>query len=113
MTHSRSGQTLANIEKRNTVKTFDTQKQSLFALRNGHTTAPLTNTKPNLIFVGGPANQEQQQLSTLMRKSTAKFVGSPAISTQLSVRNNFENKQSRKAILKSTLAEIEREISYL
>jgi hypothetical protein len=71
------------------------------------------NTKPKLIFVGGPASQEQPQLSTFTRKSTAIFGGSPTISTHLSLRNNFENKYSRKAILKSTLAEIEKEISYI
>ena len=31
-------------------------------------------------------------------------------SSQMSLRNNFEHNQSRKAILKHTLAEIEREI---
>ena len=33
--------------------------------------------------------------------------------SQLSQRNNFEHKESRKAILKHTLAEIEREIGDL
>jgi hypothetical protein len=41
------------------------------------------------------------------------FGASVTTSNELSNRNNFENSQSRKAILKSTLAEIQQEIGSL
>ena len=53
-----------------------------------------------LVISNKPIPSSQQAVTTSDKKRTS----------QLSLRNNFEHKESRKAILRSTLVEIEQQI---
>ena len=102
---------MSKTDLRNSAKTRATETESI-----AHTTskqhASRAAVNKQMVVIGGTEGVDiARNFAALQKRPTVTYVSSSNSTFSMSVRNNFEHKESRKAILKSALVEIEQELS--